>query len=156
VTGGTGATGATGATGIGTPISSATAAGPDTTNSSGYATITNGPSVTATIGASGRAMVIITGLVTPNQVSGTSCEAFMSFAVTAGSTVAASDNNAIVRSAGTSGTTGGVQASATTVLSGLTPGSNTFTTEYHKGGGSGSTCNGASFSRRTITVIPLG
>jgi hypothetical protein len=64
----------------------------------------------------------------------------------------ASDSWAIERGAGSSSNTGEIQASTTTVLTNLTAGSNTFTTQYKS---SATSCT-STFSQRSITVIPLG
>jgi hypothetical protein len=98
--------------------------------------------VTVTIPASGKALVILTG-----QLFGSTgnSAAFMSVAVSGATTVAASDANSL-RVAGNDA----VRASATALITGLTPGSNTFTAKY-KQVGSGT----ATFSDRNIVVIPL-
>ena len=90
-------------------------------------------------------MVIVTSYIDPDSKS----YGYASFAVTGATTQAASDERAVyTQNTNSSSTTGGtMQASTTTVVTNLTAGSNTFTLQY-KGG--------ASFSNRTITVIPLG
>jgi hypothetical protein len=95
--------------------------------------------VTATTGTT--AMVIVTGAVAPanNQ------SAFMSFAVSGATTQAATDARAVAETNISSG-----QASTVTVVTGLTAGSNTFTANYR------STTGTATFTNRTISVIPLG
>jgi hypothetical protein len=118
-----------------------------------YGTLTGGgtnPSVTATTGT--RAMVIVTGLVSPEF--GGSCQAWMSFSVDGpgGADQNASDSWAVERSAGSSTSTGDIQASTTTVLTNLTAGSNTFALQYRS---SSSSCT-STYSNRSITVIPLG
>jgi hypothetical protein len=129
--------------GLGTPsIASSSTAG--SRNSSSYGSLTGGgsnPAVTLTTGT--KAMVIVTGFVDPagNNIG------YQSFSVSGATTQAATDERAVIREHGSSGGTGGVQASTTTVITNLTAGSNTFTLQY-KGN--------ASFSNRTITVIPLG
>jgi hypothetical protein len=127
-------------------------AGPNTTTSTAYTTLTGDPAVTATIGASGDAMVTVTGTVSPELANTPECVAWMSFAVSGATTQAATDARAVMRAAGTSNSTGAIQASTTTVITNLNPGSNTFTSNYRS---SAATCT-ASFSSRTISVIPLG
>ena len=56
----------------------------------------------------------------------------------------------MIRTAGTSTSTGTVQASTSTVITNLTAGSNTFTLQYKSVGAT------TSFTNRTISVIPLG
>ena len=76
----------------------------------------------------------------------------MSFAVGGASNQVATDARAVERGAGSSSNTGDIQASTTTVVTGLTPGSNSFTAQYKS---SSNTCT-STFSNRTISVIPLG
>lgn len=111
----------------------------ETTTSTTYADLaTAGPAVTATIGASGKALVIPSAIL-----SNAGGLALMSFAVSGATTVAATDD--------TTARSGAVSvASAMPVLvTGLTPGSNTFTAKYRANTAT------ASFERRRLTVIPL-
>lgn len=124
----------------------ATVATDEATTSNTYTDLTTaGPAVTVTIGASGRALVIITAEITPSG----SDDVAMSFAVSGASTVSASDVRAL-RIQGLAVGTHKLRASATTLLTGLTAGSNTFTAKYR-------TSNGVSmsFANRDIAVIPL-
>lgn len=112
-----------------------------TTTSVTYADLaTVGPAVTANIGTNGLALVT----VTCHSFNSAANDSFMSFAVSGSSTVAASDDNARVSS-----TTSGLQYSTTTLVTGLTAGSNVFTSKYRVASGTGS------FLRRTISVVPL-
>jgi hypothetical protein len=95
-------------------------------------------------------MVIITGQVSPEFGGG--CQAWLSFSVSGATTQAASDARSVMRGAGTSSSTGDVQASTTTIITNLNAGNNTFTTQVRS---SASTCT-STFSQRTISVIPLG
>jgi hypothetical protein len=117
-----------------------------TTGSSSYTTTLSGggttPSATVTIGANGLALVSISA---DAYVDGASKTARMSFAVSGASTVASSDATCIASSAITAATRIGV----TTLVTGLTAGSNTFTLEYKATPGT------ASFRYRSITVVPL-
>jgi hypothetical protein len=120
----------------------------ETTNSTTYADLaTTGPSAASvTIGSSGAALVTVTGHVQPPASNTT---AFMSFAATGAMAVAAVDTQALVRDFGSSGGTGFVQASATFYVTGLTPGTYTFTAKYRTTGGT------ATFANRNIIVQPL-
>jgi hypothetical protein len=120
---------------------SSTVATTESTSSATYTDLTTvGPAVTATIGPSGSALVTVTCHSYNSAINDT----FMSFAVSGATTQAASDNNAKVTS-----TTSGQQGSTTNVITGLNPGSTTFTSKYKAVAGTGG------FLRRTISVIPL-
>jgi hypothetical protein len=107
-------------------------------NSVGYTTpMANQPAVTATIGSSGTALVTVTGLVTPPL--GTT--ATMGFAIDNG---AASDTQSL------QATSVATQASATYLVSGLSPGSHKFTAMYHISNGGGA----STFANRSVIVIP--
>jgi hypothetical protein len=84
-------------------------------------------------------------IVTAGEFTSTGSDsAFMSYTVTGASSIAATDAHAFqVRGNNT------VRASATSVVSGLTSGSNVFTAKYHVDAGTGTWAN------RDITVIPL-
>jgi hypothetical protein len=97
--------------------------------------------VTVTIPASGKALVIVTAAETG---SGGSIIVYTSYAVSGASTVAATDGRAL-QVQGQNFT----RASATSVITGLTPGSNTFTSKYRVSSGTGT------FRDRDIVVIPL-
>jgi hypothetical protein len=105
---------------------------------------TAGPTVTVTIGASGAAIVILTAR-TDNTNSG--IEVFMGFAVSGATTVAASDAQALCSAARNTGDT--PKNSAVFWVTGLTAGSNTFTSKYR------TTANTATFADRNIIVIPI-
>jgi len=100
---------------------------------------TVGPAVTVTIGASGMALVICSAVcyATTDQ-SGS-----MNFAVSGATTIAAPASNVYVLGQFAVG------SSAATLVTGLTPGSNTFTAKYQASGGT------AYFEDRGIIVIPL-
>lgn len=102
---------------------------------------TPGPQVTVDTGR--RAIVVLGANI--DGVAG-SAAGLMSFAVSGATTLAASDNNAV------STTTGAVERQANfLVLTGLNPGSNTFTAKYRKG----SSGSSVTFAFRHIWVIPL-
>ncbi|HYY64340.1 MAG TPA: hypothetical protein VE688_06990 [Gaiellaceae bacterium] len=117
-----------------------------TTTSTTYTDLTTaGPAATVTIPASGNALVIVTSSETN---SGSSGGAFMSYAVSGATTVAAADARAFsFVNGGNQAQT--VQGSATFYVTGLTAGSNTFTAKYR------ATVGTATFANRSITVIPL-
>lgn len=106
---------------------------------------TPGPAVTATIGSSGRALVVMTAQTDHNTASGI---CVMAFAVTGATTVAASDDYSLVTTSYTAG--GFFAGSHVGVLSGLNAGSNTFTAKYRQSGGGTGT-----FRRRHLILIPL-
>jgi hypothetical protein len=94
-------------------------------------------------------MVIVTGQILPGA---TDAGAWISFSIDGTTTPAATlDQRAVFRSHGSSGGTGAIQASTTTVVTGLTAATHTFALTYRTGGGDAGT-----FLNRTITVIPLG
>jgi hypothetical protein len=75
---------------------------------------------------------------------------FLSFAISGTTTFAASDTTATSFQSANNGTTPGQQQASTVSAVAITAGSNnTFTLQYKETGGS------ATFSNRTITVIPL-
>jgi Collagen triple helix repeat (20 copies) len=147
-TGARGATGDRGPTGpggtAGTVAGSIAASEP--TTSTAYVDLpTVGPGVTLTVPASGRVLVSVTSGMTGSSGS-VSC--FMSFAGAGANTIAAVDANSITLASGTL-----QRASAASVLSGLSPGSTTFTATYKRAGGGGS--GSCTFVNRSIMAIPL-
>lgn len=122
-----------------------------TTTSGTYVTqlsdsVTN--AVTVTIGTNGLALVIVSFF---GFVTGNTADLYASFVASGTNTVAVSDNNAVVYGVGPSGGGSGVNAgtSKITTLTGLTPGSTTFTLQYRATGGT------LTASQRSITVIPF-
>lgn len=116
----------------------------DTLTSTSYvATLiggSTGPVVTANTGA----VVII--ILTAQMFNATaSASEMMGFAISGSTTFAAADVDALIQSSGS--VFAPVQASRVLVLSGLTPGSNTFTAMYKTLTGT------ATFANREITVI---
>jgi hypothetical protein len=109
------------------------------TSSSSYVDLAGTDSVTVTIGPSGRAFVLLTGLLNNSTTS----SAYMSFAMSGANTAAASDERAV-----------GAQenlhyGSAYYLLKDLNPGSTTFELKHKSTGGT------STFEHRRITVIPL-
>jgi hypothetical protein len=114
----------------------------ETTTSTTYTDLaTPGPAVTVTVPASGKVLVSVTsGMKNSNASNPT----FMSFAVSGATTQAATDTRALSLLGNNF-----QQASASFVLTGLTPGSTTFTAKYRTDGGT------ATFQNRSIWAIPL-
>lgn len=105
---------------------------------------TPGPAVTLDIGASGKALVIVSA----REVSTTSTPV-MSYAISGATTVAADDADSLAITV-----TGGASllgaASRLSLASGLNPGSTTFTAKYRRVGATTIT-----FDQRNITVFAL-
>ena len=127
----------------GSPTSgtAAVSTGQSTTSTSYTDLATAGPAVTITTGT--KALVIVTARISSSL---SSYNAYMGFAVTSASSVAASDDNALWAQG-----TAAYRASMTTLVTGLTAGSNIFTAKYRAESGSTAT-----FEKRTITVIDMG
>ena len=123
------------------------------TTSTGYDDLggSSGPSVTAAVPASGQALVILTASESNDTGS---AQSFMSFDVSGGQS--SSDATSLeLQEPPNTGVLGNVpveasfQGSATYLVSGLTPGSTTFTAKYRVSSGEGR------FGMRTIIVIPV-
>jgi len=119
----------------------ATLAGSDITTDASYTDLgAIGPAVTVAVASSGNVIVTLTAFMSNGASSG----GYMSFQVDAtGATDATSlhfDNTTANYS---------FQGSASYVVSGLTPGSHTFTAKYRSGAGT------ETFANRSIIVIPL-
>lgn len=113
----------------------------ESTSSTSYADLsTSGPAATVIIGANGLALVTVSSHSYNSGLNDT----FQGFAVSGATTVAADDKYSKVTSL-TSGNT----ASSTFIVTGLTPGSNTFTCKYKVTAGTGN------WLRRHISVVPL-
>ena len=119
-------------------------AGEDTTSTSFTDLATPGPAITKTTGTS--ALVAVYGLVS-NDTAGVS--ALMSYAVTGATSAAASDTRSVTYQPGSVAAARSIRASAVTLHTGLTAGSNTFTAKYRVTGGTGT------FNNRRIAVLPL-
>lgn len=90
---------------------------------------TVGPSVTVTIGSSGRALVTVTALLAWTANRG----CVMGYAVSGATTTAADLNHTLAMNSQdptSNNSTGNSQGSATFLVTGLTPGANTFTAKY--------------------------
>jgi hypothetical protein len=118
----------------------------ETTTSAAYVNLaTVGPAVTLETGA--RALVTVSAL-SANAGSGGEQASYMAPAVSGATTRAANDDQALRTTQ--SANAGTLQASFQTLMTGLTPGVNTFTAQYKTT--SGST---GSFARRNLTVVAL-
>lgn len=104
---------------------------------------TVGPSVSVTIGASGKALVILTC----NIVSGTDGHGRMGYTMSGANTASAANGQSV--SLKTSSGSSDGQFSYVELLTGLSTGSTTFTAKYN------SSTTTATFLNRRITVIPV-
>jgi len=107
---------------------------------------TAGPAVTATIGASGRALVILSASMAMPAKGGV-----MGFEVSGESTLAASVTRALALSDSDPSYAVGAFMSRLVEVSGLNPGANVFTAKYYQAFGSGN----SEFQDRNITVFAL-
>lgn len=121
------------------PSSAAVATSQSTASASYTDLATVGPAVSVT--TTDTALVIITAQITGSSSSN---PAFMAFAVSGASTVAAADGQSVMSTFSTAMTVG-----AAYLVTGLTAGVNTFTAKYRVAAGTGGT-----WVNRTITVIP--
>ncbi|HET7736441.1 MAG TPA: hypothetical protein VFK52_10725 [Nocardioidaceae bacterium] len=117
----------------------------EATTSTSYADLTtSGPAVTVTVGSSGRVLVTL-GAASWHDTSGNFTA--MSVALSGANTAAANDTN--IHAVVAASTSSGGDTSSTIMLTGLTPGSTTFTAKYRVASGTGN------WSRRRLTVVPL-
>jgi hypothetical protein len=116
----------------------------ETTTSTSYTDLTtSGPAVTLTTGT--KALVIVTARMWNQSAD---YVAMMSFAVSGATTISASDNNAAYARRGTDTVIN--RFSTATLVTGLTAGSNTFTTKYRA-----DIAGTAAYRERTIFVMNL-
>jgi hypothetical protein len=117
------------------------------TNSTGYTPLSGSPAVTLTTGTT--VLVILTANIS-NGAGGRL--SFMSFAVSGSTSRPPSDSWALInRQDSNIGSSFGLQASAVYLVTGLTPGTNTFTSFYR----SDNFGSAAFFGNRSIMVIPF-
>lgn len=115
----------------------------ESTGGTGYGNLaTPGPAVTVNTGT--KAIVAVTSIV---QNSTASQNSYASYAVSGASSIAATDDRAVIITAAATNQT--LRGAAVYMETGLTAGSNTFTMQYRVTGGTGS------FQNRRIVVIPL-
>lgn len=105
-----------------------------------------GPSVSATIGNTGRAMVFVTSWVFPGSAN---AGGYASFKITGATTAAATLRRATLLEPALGVSTGGMRGAAANLVTGLNPGVNTFTMMYACNTGT------ADFAYRNIMVIPF-
>jgi hypothetical protein len=116
----------------------------ETTTSTSYTGLTTALSTTVTTGT--RALVIISAEI---ELAATSSRGYMSYAVSGATTIASSDAFSINIKTNADQT---IDAhSYAYIVTGLTAGSNTFTTQYKSGQG-----NIIYFANRRISVIDMG
>lgn len=129
------------------PLTAVVATSQSRTNAAYGDLATVGPAVTVTIGNKGLAIVFLSlSNVFNNTTNGAS---YMGFAISGANTVAAGDAYSIHLLA-TGGSVPQAGFGAPFLLTGLTPGSTTFTAKYRSLGS-----DTASFVDRRIAVIPL-
>jgi len=115
----------------------------ESTGGTGYGDLTTpGPAVTVTTGT--KAIVVVGAIVQNSTVAQNS---YASYAVSGASSIAATDDRAVIITAAAANQT--LRASAVYMETALTAGINTFTMKYRVTGGTGS------FQNRRIVVIPL-
>lgn len=118
----------------------------ETTTSSSYTSLTTSTSVTLNVNT---AVLIIIAASASNSVTGGF--SLISFEASGANTIAASDSNSaevVINPVPANGYRFGISFSR--VLTGLTPGSTTFSMRFKAVGGT------AGFSRRSISVVPIG
>jgi hypothetical protein len=116
----------------------------ESTSSTSYTDLTTaGPEVTVTTAE--KALVIVSAFF---DTTAASRDAFMSYAVSGATTIAVTDTVAARLLSSAGGRTFG-RMTRVSLLTSLTPGSNTFTAKYKAAGGS------VSFDSRDLIVIPL-
>jgi hypothetical protein len=129
--------------------SSATKAGAGTTSSASWvSSLSDGGATSVTLNTGSTVLVILTGLVNAGKSNHV---AYMSFAISGDTTRAASEATALSNQDDPD-STGAIQASAVYIVTGLTPGSNTFTLNYRV---TNAAAPAATFSDRSIIVIPF-
>lgn len=127
------------------PTTSAVVATSESTTSSSYTDLaTVGPSITITVPASGNVRLSIYGVLSGQL------DTLMSWAASGANTIAASDDNALFTRANIVSSGSGIGWSMSRLLTGLTPGSTTFTAKYRGDGTDTST-----FSNRRMLVEPV-
>jgi collagen triple helix repeat protein len=141
-TGAQGLRGATGPAGTAGTVAAPAIPTAESTTSITYANLaTVGPAVTVDVPASGRVLISVTAGI---QTTTGSALGYMSFAMSGTNTSTGSDATALNLLGNNF-----QKASATFVLTGLTPGSTTFTAVYR------TTAGTATFQNRSIWLIPL-
>lgn len=116
----------------------------ESTTSTTYTDLTTpGPTVSGlTTGT--QALVVVSAKMQQNTAS---VNDYMAYAVSGATTIAATDQNALLLQF--AGTTTTIRASSVFLQTGLTAGSNTFTSKYRVSGGTGT------YDNRSMAVIPF-
>jgi hypothetical protein len=137
------------ATSGGTAIAAATdyVSTTENTTSASYTGLTTASSVTVTTGT--KALVSISAVF--DNAAGVNVQGYMSFAVSGATTVASTDTRAVGMNFLANPGNFKFRAGGAFVITGLTAGSNTFTTQFKKMGG-----DTPYFGQRSISVIDLG
>lgn len=131
---------------LATSAASATIATSEGTTSATFTDLTTpGPAVTVTIGANGLALVTVSAELFNNTLGD---YAVMGFAVSGASTIAAAVASSLYNKADVANNSW--RGSYTTLVTGLTAGSTTFTAKYER-----ITGGTATFVNREISVVPL-
>jgi hypothetical protein len=122
----------------------ATVATSQSTASASFTDLTTpGPAVTVTIGANGKAWVTFGARAHNDTVNGA---AVAGVDISGANTIAAADAVYVTSSTASAAT----HSTYSKILTGLTPGSTTFTLKYKRSGGAN-----AAFAERVLSVIPL-
>lgn len=129
------------------PVGAVVATSQTTTSTSYTDLATVGPAVTATVGATGKALVSMHAAIANATSALASC---MGFALSGATTLAASDPTCIGFTAPVAN--GGIRCGTIIMLTGLTAGSTTATAKYRMDPGVGP----AQFVDRRIAMTPLG
>jgi hypothetical protein len=117
----------------------------ESTTSFTYTGLTTAQAVTITTGT--KALVLVSAKI----VTDSDFASGMSYAVSGATTIAATDNSYLCLAGGGNFN---LRATGASYLTGLTAGSNTFTAQFRRVGGSGGTT--VTYSARNITVIDMG
>lgn len=129
---------------LATGAATSTVATSETTTSTTYVGLATAQAVTVTIGANGLAFVTIACTAGHSNAD---LPTHMSFAMSGANTLASADGNAVIQRLSTATAQG--RAGIGVLLTGLTPGSTTFTAQFRV------TANTGTFLNRNITVLPL-
>jgi hypothetical protein len=119
----------------------------ETTSSTSFTGLTTAGAVTVTTGT--KALVSLSAVF--DNAAGANVVAYMGFAISGATTVASSDEYAVGAKLWASPGNFKNKQGAAFLVTGLTAGSNTFTTQFKKGAG-----DVPAFAERTIVVVNLG
>ena len=122
----------------------ANALGSSTTTSTSYGNLADAVTTSVTVDTGTMALVSIYCNLTNSIGGGGNNRTWMSFSISGATTAAGDDSRSIDHSSSS-----GMRWGATILMTGLTPGNNTFTLQYRTTTGTGT------FSQRRIAVIPF-